>query len=341
MVAAAQAAGDREAVLQARNWRVVDLLELGRVREAVAEIGAYEALADAVALPHFRWYVPLWRATLALLAGHWDQARELGERALALGRQADDPNATLFVGIQLHHGLHAQRRIGEIDRARLVEGGMASPAAAEWLVNLALIDAETGATDDARSLISELARDGCSALAMDANWHGACVLAEAAVLVGDREAGAALYALLEPHARLFPVIARAVGSLGSNECYVGRLAGLLGRHDEAEARLRRAIAENDRAGARPQAAVALLRLGEALAARGRPDEARDVLQRAAERADALDIPRAGRRRPAAARRARRLTGVGARSPTRGRQRELDAREVEQVRPLGPVETQDP
>ena len=85
------------------------------------------------------------------------------------------------------------------------------------------------------------------------------------MLVGDREAGAALYALLEPHARLFPVIARAVGCLGSNEYYVGRLAGLLGRHDEAVARLRRAVAENDRAGAGPHAAVALLRLGEALA----------------------------------------------------------------------------
>ena len=103
MVAAAEAAGDREAQLQARNWRVVDLLELGRVREAAAEIDAYEALADAVALPHFRWYVPLWRGTLALLAGRWAEAGELAERALALGRQADDPNAPLFVGIQREH----------------------------------------------------------------------------------------------------------------------------------------------------------------------------------------------------------------------------------------------
>jgi tetratricopeptide (TPR) repeat protein len=290
MIAAADAVGDREAVLHGRNWRVVDLLELGRIREAAAEIDAYEALADAVALPHFRWYVPLWRATLALLAGRWVEGRELTERALALGRQADDPNASLFVGIQRHHGLFAQRRIGEIDRARLVEGGAASPAAAEWLMNLALIDAETGATEDARRRVSELGRDGCRALAMDANWHGACVLADAAVLVADREAGAALYALLEPHARLFPVIARAVGCLGSNEYYVGRLAGLLGRHDEAVARLRRAVADNDRAGAGPYAAVALLRLGETLTHGGERQSAREVLQQAAKRADALDMP---------------------------------------------------
>jgi DNA-binding SARP family transcriptional activator len=290
MIAAAEAAGDREAVLQGRNWRVVDLLELGRVREAEEEIDAYEALADAVALPHFRWYVPLWRSTLAHLAGRWDDGRELAERALALAGQADDPNGPLFVGIQRALGLFAQRRVGELDRVRLVEGAATSPAAAEWLVYVALLDAETGATEDARRLVAELARDGCRALAMDVNWHSACILAEAAVAVGDREAGAGLYALLEPHARLFPLIARAVACLGSNEYYVGRLAGLLGRHDEAEARLRRAVAENDRAGAGPHAAVALLRLGEALVDRGEPAAARDVLQRATERADALDMP---------------------------------------------------
>ncbi len=290
MIAAAERAGDREAVLQGRNWRVVDLIELGRIPEAAAEIDAYEALADALALPHFRWYVPLWRATLALLAGRWAEGRELADRALAIGGRADDPNARLFVDIQRHHGLYAQWRVAELDRARLVAGGAASPAAAGgWLANLALIDAETGATEDARRLVRELSRDGGGALAMDVNWHGACILAEAAAQLGDRESGAALYALLEPHARLFPVIARAVGCLGSAEYHLGRLAGLLGRRDEAEARLRRAVAENERAGAGPHAAAARLRLGELLANAGAQGRARDVLQQAARQADALEM----------------------------------------------------
>jgi tetratricopeptide (TPR) repeat protein len=288
MIAAAAAAGDREAVLHGRNWRVVDLLELGRISEAAAEIDAYEALADAVALPHFRWYVPLWRATLALLAGRWAEARELSERALAIGRHADDPNAWLFVGIQRQHSLYARGRMAESDRARLVEGGATSPAAADWLVNVALLDAETGATENARRLVSELSQEG--ALAMDVNWHSACVLAEAAVSVRDRAAGAALYRLLEPHARLFPIIARAVGSLGSAELYVGRLAALLGRHDEAVTRLRRAMAENERVGAEPYAALTLLRLGETLIQIGEQESARDVLRQAARRADRLDMP---------------------------------------------------
>jgi hypothetical protein len=58
----------------------------------------------------------------------------------------------------------------------------------------------------------------------------------------------------------------------------------------AEARLRRAVAENDRTGAGPWSALALLRLGERLIDRRQEDSARDVLQRAAKRADALDMP---------------------------------------------------
>ncbi|MDP1849276.1 MAG: AAA family ATPase [Solirubrobacteraceae bacterium] len=293
MVAAADAAGDRAAMLQGRNWRVVDLLELGRVSAAATEIDAYEALAEAVALPHFGWYVPLWRGTLAMLTGRWDAADELAERALALARRADDPNGPLFVGIQREHTQFTQRRIAEIDRARLVAEGEASPATDGWRVHLALVDAETGAIEDARRLVAELARDGARALTMDVNWHAASILADAAVQVGDREAGATLYALLEPHAALFPLIARAVGCLGSNELYVGRLAGLLGRHDEAEARLRRSVAENDRAGAGPHAALALMRLGEVLGARGERDAAREVLQQARQRADALAMPALG------------------------------------------------
>lgn len=76
----------------------------------------------------------------------------------------------------------------------------------------------------------------------------------------------------------------------ASKYYVGRLAGLLGRPDEAVARLRRAVAENDRAGADPHAAVALLRLGETLTHAGEQESARDVLQQAAKRADALDMP---------------------------------------------------
>ena len=71
MIEAAEAANDREGVLQGRNWRVVDLMELGLRPALDDEIDAYAALADAVGLAHYRWFVPLWRSALAQLEGRW------------------------------------------------------------------------------------------------------------------------------------------------------------------------------------------------------------------------------------------------------------------------------
>ncbi len=69
LVIAARAAGDREAELQGINWRVADLFELGELEALRASIADYEQLAAQLRLPAYDWYVPLWRATLALLDG--------------------------------------------------------------------------------------------------------------------------------------------------------------------------------------------------------------------------------------------------------------------------------
>jgi len=290
MVEAADAAGDRESALQGDNWRVVDLLELGRVAEAAAAVDAYDARAQMLGLPHYRWYVPLWRGCLALLGGRWSETAAQSTQALALGRQADDPNAAFLVQLQFVHGLAQQGRFADIDRASIAEKAAEPLAGVAWKAGLALVDAEVGDTDSARRRIAELTRGGSARLPMNANWHAACLLAEATANVGDREAAAMLYALLRPHVRLFPVVARGVSCYGSTEYFVGRLAAVLGRLDEAESRLRRAVSENDRAGAQPRVALALNALGEVLAARSRRAEARDALAEAAERAEALQMP---------------------------------------------------
>ena len=125
---------------------------------------------------------------------------------------------------------------------------------------------------------------------MNANWHAAGLLAEAACEIGDRAAATVLYSLLAPHARLFPVVARGVACYGSAEYFAGRLAATLGRLDEAEARLCHAIRVNDSVGGAPAAALALASLGDVLAARGSYAHARDALHEAAAQARALDMP---------------------------------------------------
>jgi ATP/maltotriose-dependent transcriptional regulator MalT len=289
MLQAAERIGDREGALQARNWRVIDLWELGRIDDVAAEIDAYERLAEQAGLPHYSWYVPLWRAGLALLKGRWEAAASLGERALALGEQADDPNAPLLVRVQREFALDIQHRFADIDRGWVASVAADSPERAPWLGWLAMIDAATGRHADARAAIADLARDDFAAVPMRTNWLAACELADAVADVGDRPAAAALHARLLPHADLYAVIARGVGSENITEHYLGRLAATLGDFGEAETRLRRATAANHRAGARPYAAATSMRLGEVLAARGDHASARDTLTQAVAHAEALEM----------------------------------------------------
>ncbi len=109
MIEAAEAAGDREGVLQGRNWRVVDLMELGHRSALDAEIDAYEELADAVGLAHYRWFVPLWRSALAQLEGRWSDAEALGGQALVLADRAGDRMAPWLVRAQRESHARAAR----------------------------------------------------------------------------------------------------------------------------------------------------------------------------------------------------------------------------------------
>jgi tetratricopeptide (TPR) repeat protein len=287
MIVAAEAAGDRESVLQARNWRVVDLWELARMDAVRREIDGYERLADELGLPHYRWYVPLWRASLALLAGRWDEGRALTAQADALGRRAADPNAPLHARIQRNFSLSAQFRVAEFDRDWSLEQADSAPVPEPWLATVAQIDARSGRHDSARHLLERLTAAG---VRMDVNWLQACLLADAAADLGDAPAAACLHERLEPYADLFPVIARGAGCYCSTELYLGRLAGTLGRLDEAEARLRRAVATNDAAGSPTFAAISMLRLAGVLAQRGDAPGARDALTETLSRADALAMP---------------------------------------------------
>jgi tetratricopeptide (TPR) repeat protein len=96
MLDVARRAGDRELALQARNWRVVDLFELGDGARVQAELDGYAGLAAQVRMPSYSWYVPMWRATVAALAGSLDDGHKLAQLARDLGRRAGDANADVF-----------------------------------------------------------------------------------------------------------------------------------------------------------------------------------------------------------------------------------------------------
>ncbi len=246
-----------EAALQGRNWRVLDLLELGRVEEAEREVEAYARDADALALPHWRWYVPLWRGTLAGLRGDFAAMERYNGEAARIGAHADDANAALHVVIQ--------RDVHAIVRGAFDEIEIPQPPSAALAVTykLPLVQRELGLghLERARTLLAELAADDFAALPRDANAPASCALAAAVVALGEPDQAAALAARLEPAAGRLPVIARAAGCHFPVDYYLGILEAAAGRAATARARLERALAMAERIGARPAATAARFRLG--------------------------------------------------------------------------------
>jgi hypothetical protein len=92
----ALAGDDAERELQARNWLVVDLLELGDIAAAREAIAAHERLAERLRLPAYTWWGPMWRATLAILEGRYADAEAL----IAGFAGSEDRNARLYAEIQ-------------------------------------------------------------------------------------------------------------------------------------------------------------------------------------------------------------------------------------------------
>ncbi len=270
MIAAAGSAGEPAAVLQGRAWRIVDLMELGRMDEARAEIGRYAAEADALGLPHYRWWAALWRGTLALLAGDVAAVARHGAEALALGRRADDPNAPMHVSIQAAMAEIDTGGVERFDRAFAERGASSSQAAWAWTAWLAWADASLGDRASAERLVDELAADDFAAVRLDVNWHAAADLCEALGALGaDQAARAArLYAMLAPHAGLVAVVGRGAVVYGPIDTQLGLLALLTGDRAAAVAHLEDAVAMCERIGAGPRGVQARARLEAARAGEG-------------------------------------------------------------------------
>ncbi|WP_217920938.1 ATP-binding protein [Miltoncostaea oceani] len=271
MTAAATRAGDAATALQGRAWRVVDLMELARLDEVRAEVEAYGAGADALGLPHYRWWTPLWRGTLALLEGDRDAAARLGAEALALGRRADDPNVRLHVLIQEVQALIDTGRFDGFDRDFVDRGVADSPAAWAWKTWLAWVEAGLGHRAEAEALVDDLARDDFAAVRLDANWHAVGDLAEALAVLGPAQAARAarLRRMLAPYAGLVGVVGRAAACYGPLDHHLGLLATVEGDHAGAVCHFEEALRICGRIGAVPRSAQVRARLAEARAALSR------------------------------------------------------------------------
>ncbi|MGZ4287662.1 MAG: ATP-binding protein [Solirubrobacteraceae bacterium] len=246
MTAAAHAAGDRHAELQACNWRVTDLFELGDMPAWREETVRHAQLGQELRLPAFQWYTPLWAATEAMLAGRYDEAERLVAEAEESGRRAGDRNAELFTSMVRFNARIEREDFDETDFEFLEDKIANSPTGISYRGSYAWILAGLGDTERVREELRTLMT---LPHPFDANWLSfQTECAEAAVLTNDADCAATLYERLTPYAGRPATAGRAVVSYGAIDRHLGGLAAVLGRHADAIRHLENAIRLNDALG---------------------------------------------------------------------------------------------
>ena len=246
MISAARETGERHAELQARNWRVTDLFELGDMPAFREEVARHARLADELRLPTFQWYTPLWAAVEALLAGRFEEADALAAEARERGVRAGDRNAELFADMLLFTGQLERGEFDQVDVGFIEDKIANSPAGPAYAASYAWVLAARGQTARARAALDRAVGD---AHAFDANWMSAQTeCADACVLLGADTHAAVVYERLLPYAGRPATAGRAVTSYGAVDRHLGDLAALLGRRDDAARHLRAAIVRNDELG---------------------------------------------------------------------------------------------
>lgn len=253
----AERRGDAELALQGHAWRVVDLLELGEVAAADQAINAHARLARDLGQPLRIRDAALWAATRALLDGRFRDAERESQRALSLGRRAQDPHADMFWWVQ-RYWLVLEQDASQGDIAALLETSVEFadryahvPA---WRAKIALLHARLGDREAAAEVFSQLNVHPLDELPRDAIWIGGLYYrAEVASFLEDRTQAAALYENLRPFADRIVVIDRALLCLGAVSRVLGLLAGVIGDRSAARQHLQDALARHEAIGARPLA----------------------------------------------------------------------------------------
>jgi DNA-binding SARP family transcriptional activator len=282
LLSLAATAGDRKIELQGHRWRMMNLLEIGDVEGADAEIEAYAGLARERRLPAELWYVHLFRGLRRLMAGDYAEVRAQIEAGMELGRRVADTNAEQGFTIQLA-GL--RRDCGGLAD---VEGAVRANASRYftipgWRSLLAVILVETGRPDEAREQLEMGGRDSFTQIPMDGLWLGAINnFAEVSSALGDAERAATLYELLRPYPDRNVVMGWASACAGSSSRPLALLAAALGRRSDASRHFEDALVSNQRMGARPWVARVRIEYGQFLLGEsdaGQRIRGRELLQR--------------------------------------------------------------
>ncbi len=269
IIAIAEAEGDGPLELLGRRLRYVARLERGDIAGVEADAAAYARRAESIGNPLYSWYVPLWQAQQAVVAGDVEGAERLIAEAEVLGRAAGSVNGPMLATV-LRLAAFFQR--GDYAAAvNIVESlDVAGPDIAVYISAIggyALAYTLAGRTVEATALLDRAAALGVRAQVVDAEWlPNMTNLVRAAAALNHPVLPDAL-SLLEPYASLVAFEGIGAGLYGSVARVVALGCSALGRHDDAVRYAVQALAVNRGFGG-TLAADAQRTLADCMTARG-------------------------------------------------------------------------
>jgi DNA-binding SARP family transcriptional activator len=250
LVAAALAIGDKQVALEGHSTLLVDLLELGDLQGALAELEAMANIAEELRQPSQHWFVRIFRAELALLQGRFTEAEALMAEALDLGERAQRWIATVSYRLQLYMLRREQGRLAEVEEV-VHESVEAYPTYFVWRPIQAQMLVELGRDEEARQAFDALAAEGFDDFPHNEHWLvGMGLLAETAWSLRDANRAARIYELLRPYADRIAISYGEI-STGSVSRPLGLLAATIEGLEDPARHFEQALVMNERMCARP------------------------------------------------------------------------------------------
>jgi tetratricopeptide (TPR) repeat protein len=264
----AHRAGNVHLELTAMLFAMSDLLEQDRMVEHLAMLDEFERRAGELHFVLYQVYAMFQRASHALSAGDYDDARRLADAALAAGRRSHGINAEVaYAGVWFRLALDQGTLAAIVPESERMYA--ANPRLRMWQIAVVRGQVAAGRLDDARVHFEDLvALDGVHMRDNQMFLPATCTLTEVAAALGDPVRAGVLRAALEPYAGRIATSGLAGISIGPVSHYVGLAAEAAGDLEAAALFQRMAIAANVRDGTQPHEARAHYALGRVLTAQG-------------------------------------------------------------------------
>ncbi|MET0307008.1 MAG: AAA family ATPase [Solirubrobacterales bacterium] len=219
---------------------------LGRIADCERAVERAAAIAERLGSPRFTWEVELSRAMRLFDRGSSEEAEALSRSAGAVARHMRPDLQILGELAFVTWNCWFFRGETEMPRRAFeaLDAGMQRGLIAAAVVGMQALD---GQLETARRGLRMAIEDDFDRVRRpDGHLPAAvCFLAEAAIAVGDLEAGARLRSLLEPMRGLLIPVTPAVSMGQVTEAYIGRLDLLAGNVEEAIEELREAVVRAD------------------------------------------------------------------------------------------------